>query len=60
MAALYEPDAILDSSGQIIVGREAIRAFYAALVATGRKFDFGQQRPAVISGDLAFTSTHGG
>jgi ketosteroid isomerase-like protein len=60
MAALYEPDAILDSGGgQKIVGREAIRAFYAALVATGRKFDFGQQRPAVISGDLALTSTHG-
>jgi hypothetical protein len=60
MAALYEPDAILDSGGgQIIVGREAIRAFYAALVATGRKFDFGQQRPAVMSGDLALTSTRG-
>jgi hypothetical protein len=26
-------------------------------VATGRKFDFGDQRPAVISGDLALTST---
>ena len=60
MASLYEPDAILDSGGgQIIVGREAIRAFYAALVATGQKFDFGQQRPAVMSGDLALTSTRG-
>jgi hypothetical protein len=34
-----------------------VRAFYAGLVAMGRKFDFGDQRPAVISGDLALTST---
>jgi ketosteroid isomerase-like protein len=48
MAALYEPDAILDSGGgQIIVGREAIRAFFAALVATARKFNVGEQRPAL-------------
>lgn len=60
MVALYEPDAILDSGGgQISVGKEAIRAFYAALVASGRKFNFGEQRPALISGDLALTSTRG-
>jgi ketosteroid isomerase-like protein len=60
MAALYEPDAILDSGGgQILMGKEAIRAFYAALVAAGRKFDFGEQRPALISGNLALTSTRG-
>jgi ketosteroid isomerase-like protein len=58
MGALYEPDAVLDSSeGRLILGREAIRAFFAGLVATGRKFDFGEQRPALISGDLALTST---
>jgi hypothetical protein len=28
------------------------------VVATGRKFTFGEQRPAVIGGDLALTSTH--
>jgi hypothetical protein len=38
-------------------GREAIRAFFVELVASGRKFDFGDQRPAIISGDLALTST---
>jgi hypothetical protein len=37
--------------------RMHLRAFYAELVATGREFDFGDQRPAVISGDLALTST---
>jgi ketosteroid isomerase-like protein len=59
MAALYEPHAVLDSgNGRLTLGREAIRAFYAEVVAMGRKFDFGEQRPAIISGDLALTSTH--
>jgi len=58
MAALYEPHAVLDcGEGRLILGREAIRAFYAKLVALGRKFDFGDQRPAIISGDVALTST---
>lgn len=58
MVALYEPGAVLDcGQGRLIVGREAIRAFYAKLVALGRKFDFGDQRPAIISGDVALTST---
>src|SRR5262245_57754590 len=58
MGALYEPDAVLACGGaRLIVGREAIRAFYAGLVATGRDFEFGDQSPAIISGDLALTST---
>jgi len=58
MADLYEPHAVLDcGEGRLIVGREAIRAFYGKLVALGRKFDFGDQRPAIISGDVALTST---
>jgi ketosteroid isomerase-like protein len=58
MAALYEPHAVLDcGGGQLMLGREAIRAFYVGLVATGREFDFGDQRPAIISGALALTST---
>lgn len=58
MVALYEPHAVLDcGEGRLIVGRGAIRAFYANLVALGRKFDFGDQRPAIISGELALTST---
>jgi ketosteroid isomerase-like protein len=57
MAAFYEPHAVLDcGGGQLTLGREAIRAFYATLVAMGRRFDSGDQRPA-ISGDLALTST---
>jgi SnoaL-like domain len=58
MAALYEPYAVLDChGGRLTLGRESIRAFYARLVARGQKFDFGDQRPAIISGDLALTST---
>jgi len=58
MTALYELHAVIDrGDGQLISGREAIRAFFAGLVAMGRKFEFGDQRAAVISGDLALTST---
>ena len=58
MLALFEPHAIIDSGdGQLTAGRDAIRALYAELVATGRKFEYGDQRPAIISGDLALTST---
>ena len=58
MLALFEPDAVIDcGEGRLLRGREAIRAFYVDLVATGRKFEFGVQQPALISGDLALTST---
>jgi hypothetical protein len=59
MVALFEPDAVIDcGGGRLIRGREAIRAFYVELKASGRKFEFGQQSPALVSGDLALTSTH--
>jgi hypothetical protein len=58
MTALYESDAVIDcGDGRLVAGREAIQAFYAKLVAAGRKFEFGEQRTAVICGDLALTST---
>ena len=58
MAALYERDAVIDDGdGRLIQGREAIRAFFAGLVAGGQKFEFGDQRPALTSGGLALTST---
>ncbi|MGH6820810.1 MAG: hypothetical protein ACREDU_08125, partial [Methylocella sp.] len=53
-----EPHAVVDcGEGRLIRGRDAIGAFYVELVATGRKFEFGVQQPALISGDLALTST---
>ena len=58
MAALYEPQAVLDAGeGQLLRGREAIRQFFRELIASGRKFEMGEQQPALISGDLALTST---
>jgi len=58
MVALFEPQAVVDHGGeQLAVGREAIRKVFAALVATGRKFQRGDQQAAIINGDLALTST---
>lgn len=58
MIALYEPDALLDDgAGRVLRGREAIRALFAELVASGRKFQQGAQRAATVCGDLALTST---
>jgi ketosteroid isomerase-like protein len=39
------------------LGREAIRAFFAEITATGRKFEAGKQSRVIINGDLALTST---
>ena len=58
MVALYERDAVVDcGDGRVLRGREAIRAYFAQAVAEGRKFQVGVQQPAMISGDLALTST---
>lgn len=58
MVALYEQDAVLHiGGGQVARGRDAIRSFYVEVVASGRKFDLGDQRPSMITGDLALTST---
>ena len=64
MMALYEPHAVVDcGDGTVLRGTEAIRAYFAGTVAAGRKFAVGEQRVlgfnpgAVISGDLALTST---
>lgn len=58
MVALYESDAVIDcGDGRLLRGKEAIRAYFADAVAEGRKFAVGEQRPAVVSGDLALTST---
>lgn len=58
MAALYEAQALLDDgAGRLLHGREAIRKFFRELVAMGRKFQKGEQREAMVCGDLALTST---
>jgi hypothetical protein len=58
MVALFEPGAVIDcGDGRLVRGLEAIRSFYVETIASGRKFAFGEQRPALICGDLALTST---
>jgi ketosteroid isomerase-like protein len=58
MAALYEPHALLDAgAGLGLQGREAIRKFFGELVATGQKFEMGEQRAPMVCGDIALTST---
>ncbi|WP_394886969.1 YybH family protein [Mesorhizobium sp. AaZ16] len=57
MVALYEPGAIIDSGDGLTEGKDSIRTFFAEIIASGRKFQLGEQRAAVVSGDLALTST---
>jgi|SRR6516164_3102022 hypothetical protein len=58
IVALYEPEALLDcGGGRLLHGRAAIREFFRELVASGRKFEMGEQRAALICADLALTST---
>jgi ketosteroid isomerase-like protein len=63
MTALFEPDGVIDcGDGRLVRGREAIHAFFSELQVTGlgpegRRFELGEQRPALICGDLALTST---
>ena len=58
MVALYEEDAVLDAGdGVLRKGKDAIRQFFADDIAAGKQYDYGEQRPALINGDLALTST---
>lgn len=58
MVALYEDEAILDSGdGNLKRGKEAIKALFAEDIAAGKKYEFGDQRPAIVCQDLALTST---
>ena len=63
MTALFEPDAVIElNDGRLVRGKDAIHAFFTELQVTGlgpegRRFKLGDQRPALICGDLALTST---
>ena len=58
MVGLFEPQAVIDvGGGQFVRGIDAIRAFFAEAVASGRKFQIGEQRAALLAADLALTST---
>ena len=58
MVALYEADAVVDcGDGDLKIGRDAIRRYFTEQVSRGMKFAAGEQRPAIICGDIALTST---
>ncbi len=58
MVACYETDALLATGkGRLASGAEVLRTFYGKLLAKGVPFSLGEQRPALIQGDLALTST---
>jgi ketosteroid isomerase-like protein len=58
IVALYEPAAVLAlPGGQTAVGSQAIRGFFERMLASRPTIPPGEPRPALISGDLALTST---
>jgi ketosteroid isomerase-like protein len=59
LIALYEPDAVLMTfpRRQIAAGRRQIREALEQMLADQQEFVLGQQRPPLVSGDLALTST---
>lgn len=64
MTALFEPEAVIElNDGRLVRGHEAIHKFFTDLQTTGlgpegRRFRLGEQREALLCGDLALTSTH--
>jgi ketosteroid isomerase-like protein len=59
LVALYEPDAVLAfPAGRIATGSAEIRQVYESLLAGKPRFEPGEQQPALVNGDVAFTSTH--
>jgi ketosteroid isomerase-like protein len=58
VVALYEPDAVLAfPPGEIAAGHERIRAVYEKFLASRPTLGSAGQRPAIVHGDIALTST---
>lgn len=59
LVSLYEDTAVLvtNSEFKIACGKEEIRDFYSKLLADKPKFEKGQQRPAIMNGNIALTSS---
>lgn len=59
LLALYEPYATLvNDDGQVFEGLEQIRAFFETFLAGQPQLSPSDQSPAVISGNIALTSSH--
>ena len=58
LLGLYEESAVLElPDGQVAVGRAQIRAYYADLLRDHPRFAPGRVLPALVSEDLALTTT---
>lgn len=58
LVALYEPGAVLAlPTGEVARGADAIRKAYTQLLANASSFSAGDQRPPLVVGELALTST---
>jgi ketosteroid isomerase-like protein len=59
LVALYEPGAVLMSvsSTQVAAGLTEIRDALERMLADQQEFVLGEQRPPLVSGDLALPST---
>ncbi|NGN67507.1 nuclear transport factor 2 family protein [Streptomyces sp. A7024] len=58
LVALYEPDAVLAfPPGSLATGHAEIRKVYEQFVAAAPVLSPGRQHPALVTGDLALTST---
>ena len=58
LLALYEPHAALAcGDGRVLHGREELRAFFAEFLAGRPKLASSDQAPAIVSGDIALTSS---
>jgi len=53
MTALFEPDAVIDcGGGNLLRGKDAIRSYYAEIVASGRKCDLALTSTRLPDGDV--------
>ncbi|MEU0874244.1 YybH family protein [Nocardia brasiliensis] len=58
LVALYEPNAVLEfPPGHFATGHAEIRKVYEQFVAAAPVLSPGRQHPALVSGDLALTTT---
>jgi ketosteroid isomerase-like protein len=59
LAMLYEADAVLAfPTGQVTVGRDAIRTVYERMLSRGLHFQLEETLPTILYADLALTSTY--
>ena len=58
LVALYESNATLaNDEGEVVIGQEHIRKFFADFLARGPQLSASVQAPALRSGDVALTSS---